>query len=92
MDAVKIPLRSRLLLVGPRHPLSPKPLFQRWAGQLPPGGVLTETGVAGGWCGHTSVFRWRIRRHTHPGDRPVPADLQAALRGEAPVPDWFRGE
>lgn len=62
----------------------------RWCGQLPEGGVLTASGaLTFGWCRHCSFFRWRILLHRHPGDRPVPGDLQAALRGEAPVPEWF---
>jgi hypothetical protein len=90
MEAVKIPVRTRLLLMGPQHPLSLRPFLKRWAGELPPGGVLTATGgLQCGCCGHYSFWKRRILRHQHPGDRPVPADMQAALRGEAPVPHWF---
>jgi hypothetical protein len=92
--AAKIPRDQRILLFDFSKPVTRLRLFRvqrltRWAGQLPPGGVLTPTGMAGGACGHYSFFRWRIWLHRHPADRPVPADMQAALRGEAPVPDWF---
>lgn len=95
MEAVKIPRDQRiLLLAGAKHITPPRVLrtlyFKRWCGQHPPGGVLTPTGLACGCCGHYSFFRWRILFHRHPGDRPVPDDMQAALRGEAPVPQWFR--
>lgn len=101
MEAVKIPREQRILLLpldGRKHFLPGLLVWRtlhlkRWCGQLPDGGVLTATGLASGCCGHYSFFRWRILLHRHPGDRPVPDDLQAALRGEAPVPDWFlRGE
>lgn len=90
MEAVKTPIRTRLLLMNPQRPLSPRPFFKRWAGELPLGGVLTESGgLEGGCCGHYSFWKRCILRHQHPGDRPVPADLQAALRGDALLPDWF---
>jgi hypothetical protein len=91
VEAVKIPKGDRVLLVNPEHPRRFR--FKRWAGQLPDGGVLTATGLAAGCCGHYSFFRWRILLHRHRYDRPVPEDMKAALRGEAPVPEWFlKGE
>jgi hypothetical protein len=87
VKAVKVPRGQRILLFDSKHPFAF--LFKRWAGKLPEGGVLTPTGLAAGCCGHYSFFRWRILVHRHPGDRPVPEDMQAALRGEAPVPRWF---
>jgi hypothetical protein len=94
MDAVKIPREQRLLLLAGAKRITRRRvlrtlLFKRWAGQLPKGGVLTATGLAGGCCGHYFCFRWRLRLHRHPGDRPVPEDMRAALRGEAPIPTWF---
>ena len=96
MEAVKIPKDQRvLLLAGAKH-VTPLRLLRtlylkRWSGQR--GNVLTPMGLTSGFCGHCSFFRWRILLHRHPGDRPVPDDLQAALRGDAPMPDWFlRGE
>lgn len=94
MKAFKIPREQRILLLAGAtritylHVLRTRYLT-RWAGELPDGGVLTATGLAAGCCGHYSFFRWRILLHKHPGDRPVPEDMQAALRGEAPVPGWF---
>lgn len=94
MKAAKIPREQRpLLLLG--HPritrwrILQTLYLTRWSGRLPDGGVLTPTGLAGGCCGHYSFWRLRILLHRHPGDRPVPEDMQAALRGEAPVPAWF---
>jgi hypothetical protein len=94
MEAVKIPREQRLLLLAGATHVTPLRVLRtlylkRWCGRHPRGGVLTPTGLAGGCCGHYSFFRWRILFHRHPGDRPVPDDLQAALRGEAPVPEWF---
>jgi hypothetical protein len=81
MRAAKIPADLRPLFRG-RH----------WTGQLRPGGVITAGGgMAAGACGHSRWFRWQIWLHRHPGDRPVPADMRAALRGDAPVPAWFTG-
>lgn len=99
MEAVKIPRDQRILLIpvdGKKHFLPDLLVWRtlhlkRWAGQR--GDVLTETGLTSGFCGHCSFFRWRILLHRHPGDRPVPEDVKAALRGEAPLPEWFlRGE
>ena len=94
MQAAKIPRDQRyLLLAGAQH-VTPWLVWRtlhlkRWCGQRPD--VLASDGsLTCGFCGHVSFFRWRIRLHRHPGDEPVPEDLQAALRGEAPVPDWFR--
>lgn len=98
MEAVKIPREQRILLLAGARNVTRFRVWRtmhlkRWCGELPEGGVLTATGLASGCCQHYSFFRWRILIHRHPGDRPVPADLQAALRGEAPVPEWFlRGE
>lgn len=94
MHATRIPRDQRILLLAGRKRITRWRVFRalyltRWAGQLPEGGVLTPRGLAAGACGHYSFFRWRIVLHRHPGDRPVPADMQAALRGEAPVPEWF---
>ena len=94
MNSVKIPWNQRYLLLAGRTritlwQIAGTLLLKRWAGELPPEGVLTETGLAAGCCGHYSFWRWRIRRHEHPGDRPVPDDMRAAMRGDAPVPDWF---
>lgn len=94
MDAAKIPLRQRILLYdGTRSAWRSvaRAYLKRWAGQLPDGGVLTATGgLASGCCGHYSFWKRTLTRHEHPGERPVPADLQAALRGEASIPGWFR--
>jgi hypothetical protein len=98
MEAVKIPRDQRLLLLAGAKHVTPLYVWRtlhlkRWAGQLPDDGVLTATNaLVAGCCGHYSFFRWRLLLHRHPGDRPVPDDLQAALRGEAPVPQWFKGE
>jgi hypothetical protein len=94
MRAVKVPRRHRILLLDPEKRVTRLRLFRalyltRWAGRLPDGGVLTLAGLAAGACGHYSFFRWRILLHRHPGDQPVPQDMKAALRGEAPVPEWF---
>jgi hypothetical protein len=94
MEAAKIPREQRILLLAGATRVTRLRLLRtlyltRWAGERPVGGVLTPTGLAAGFCGHYSFFRWRILLHRHPGDRPVPADMQAALRGEAPVPAWF---
>lgn len=94
MRAVKIPREQRILLMAgaprvTRLRVLRALLLKRWAGQLPEGGVLTATGLASGCCGHYSFSRWRILLHRHRGDRPVPEDMKAALRGEAPVPAWF---
>lgn len=94
MKAIKIPREQRYLLLAGPAPVTRWRLLKvlyltRWAGQLPEGGVLTPTGLAAGCCGHCSVTRWRFPLHRHRSDRPVPADMQAALRGEAPVPRWF---
>lgn len=95
MKTFKIPPDQRILLLAGERRITRWKLFRirrltRWGGTLPEGGVLTETGLAAGCCGHYSLFRWRIILHRHPGDRPVPEDMRAALRGEAPVPEWFR--
>lgn len=94
MHAVKIPRDQRILLLAGRRRITRWGLFRvqhltRWTGELPPEGVLTPTGLAGGCCQHYSFFKLRILAHRHPGDRPVPEDMRAALRGEAPVPEWF---
>ena len=96
MKATRIPRDQRILLLAGLTPgqitrwrLLKVRYLTRWAGQLPEGGVLTPTGLAAGCCGHFSFTRWRFPLHRHPGDRPVPEDMQAALRGEAPVPQWF---
>ncbi len=94
MRAVKIPRDQRLLLLAGETQVTRLRLLRAlyltlWAGQLPKGGVLTPTGLAAGACGHYSFFRWRILLHRHPGDQPVPEDMNAALRGQAPVPEWF---
>jgi hypothetical protein len=94
MKAIRIPRGQRILLIaGQKHVTRLELLrvlwLKRWAGELPAGGVLTAAGLAAGCCGHYSVFRWRILLHRHPGDRPVPADMEAALCGKAPVPEWF---
>jgi hypothetical protein len=94
MRAVKIPREQRILLLDLEKRVTRLSLVRalyltRWAGQLPEGGVLTPTGLAAGACGHYSFFRWKLLLHRHPGDRPVPEDMEAALRGEAPVPEWF---
>lgn len=96
MRAVKIGRDQRLLLLAGETQITRLRLFRalyltRWAGRLPEGGVLTPTGLAAGACGHYSFFRLRILLHRHPGGRPVPEDMQAALRGRAPVPEWFTG-
>ena len=93
MRAIKLSRENRALLAScgvtrPRFML-------RWAGELSEDGVLTALPdgryrLAAGCCGHYSFFRLRILLHRHPGDLNVPEDMQAALRGEAPVPDWFR--
>lgn len=93
MRAFKISRDNRALLAScgvtrPRFML-------RWTGELPEGGVLTELPdgryrLSCGACGHYSLFRWRLLLHRHPGDRPVPADVEAALRGDAPLPQWFK--
>jgi hypothetical protein len=101
MRATRIPRDQRIMLL----PMDRKKHFlpgllvwrtlhlKRWTGELPEGGVITASGgMACGCCQHYSVFRWRILLHRHPGGRPVPEDMKAALRGEAPVPEWFRGE
>lgn len=96
MKAVKIPREQRILLLAGATRVTRWRLFRtlylkRWCGQLPDDGVLTATGaLSGGSCRHYSFWRWRILLHRHPGDRPVPEDLLAALRGEAPVPGWFK--
>jgi hypothetical protein len=94
--AVKIGRDQRLLLLAGETQITRLRLFRalyltRWAGRLPEGGVLTPAGLAAGACGHYSFFRLRILLHQHAGDRPVPEDMQAALRGRAPVPEWFTG-
>ena len=95
MKTFKIPKDQRLLLLaGAKHVTRWRLLrtlyLTRWGGQRPEGGVLTDAGaLTAGPCGHYSFFRLRILLHRHPGDRPVPEDMQAALRGEAPVPGWF---
>ena len=94
MRATRIPREQRILLLAGRTHLTRLDLLRaiyltRWAGQLPEGGVLTPTGLAAGCCGHCSFFRIRIWLHRHPGDRPVPADMLAALDGTGPVPEWF---
>jgi hypothetical protein len=96
MRAIKIPREQRILLLPWSTPrritrltLLRAMYLKRWAGELPEGGVLTPNGLRGGCCGHYSFWKLRILLHKHPGDRPVPPDLQAALRGEAPVPEWF---
>lgn len=98
MRAVKIPREQRIFLIDPGR-VTPFRVFRamhltRWAGQLPAGGVLTPAGpgrwsLAAGGCGHFSFFKWRVLLHRHPGGRPVPGDLKAALRGETPIPEWF---
>lgn len=94
MKATRIPRNQRILLLASGRITRLRAFrvlfLTRWAGQLPAGGVLTPRGLAAGACGHYSAFRWRILLHQHPGDRPVPADMRAALCGEAPVPEWFR--
>ena len=95
MKAFKIPADQRILLLDPRKRVTRLRLVRalyltRWAGELPEDGVLTPRGLAAGCCGHYSAFKWRILLHRHPGDQPVPEDMKAALRGEAPVPGWFR--
>jgi hypothetical protein len=98
VKAVKIPAAQRsLLLAGAGHvtgwELWRARRLMRWCGQLPAGGVLTaDGGMAAGCCMHYSFFRWRIWLHRHPGTRPVPADLRAALDGRGPMPEWFRKE
>lgn len=97
MNAVKIPRGQRvLLLAGAARVTRPRLLralyLTRWAGQLPGGGVLTPAGLAGGCCGHYSFWRWRILLHSHRGDRPLPEDMKAALRGQAPLPARFAGD
>ena len=92
MRAAKIPPKQRILLLAGAEHATPLLVWRtlhlkRWMGQLPEGGVMTPTGLACGCCGHYSFFRWRILFHRHSGDRPVPEDMQAALRGEAPVPE-----
>lgn len=94
MRAARIPRDQRILLLAGRTRITRWDLLRakyltRWAGQLPDGGVLTPTGLAAGCCGHYSFTRIRTRLHRHPGDRPVPADMQAALDGTGPVPEWF---
>lgn len=94
MKCVKIPREQRLLLLAGETRLTRWRLIRaayltRWAGQYPEGGVLTPAGLAAGCCGHYSLLRWRFLLHRHPDDRPVPEDMKAALRGEAPVPEWF---
>jgi hypothetical protein len=94
VKAVKIRIEERMLLLAGEGRVTRWHLLRtlyltRWAGQLPAGGVLTQSGLAAGWCGHGSFSRWRILVHKHPGDRPVPEDMNAALRGDAPVPRWF---
>lgn len=92
MKAVKIRKQTRVLLYDPQRPKSRRYLLKRWGGRLPDGGVLTAEGaLAAGSCGHYSFWKLRILLHGHRGDRPVPSDMRAALRGEAPVPAWFRG-
>lgn len=96
MKAARIPRDQRLLLLAGASRTTRLQVLRtlyckRWCGQLPDGGVLTASGaLAAGCCQHYSFFRWRILLHRHRGDRPVPGDLQAALRGEAPVPEWFK--
>jgi hypothetical protein len=96
VEAVKIPRDQRiLLLAGAKRVtllrLLRTLLLKRWAGDLGEHGVLTATGgLAAGCCGHYSFWKWRILLHRHPDDRSVPEDMRAALRGEAPVPAWFR--
>jgi hypothetical protein len=94
MDYARIPRDQRILLLAGRKNLTRWTVLRalyltRWAGQLPPGGVLTPAGLAAGCCGHYSFTRWRFPLHRHRGSQPVPADMEAVLRGEAPVPDWF---
>jgi hypothetical protein len=98
MRAAKIPPDQRFMLLArpPGVPLTRWDVFRalwltRWSGQLPDGGVLTPAGgLKCGCCGHYAFSRVRIWLHRHPQDRPVPEDLQAALRGDGPVPEWFR--
>jgi hypothetical protein len=98
MEAVKIPREQRiLLLTGAPHVTYLRLLrtlyLTRWAGQHDTVLIATgfgPVGLASGYCGHYSFFRWRIWLHRHRDYRPVPEDMKAALRGEAPVPAWFR--
>lgn len=96
MRAAKVPFEQRILLINFDRPLTPWSMFRtlyltRWCGQLPKEGVLTPTGgMKCGACGHYSFFRWRFLLHRHPELRPVPEDMLAAIRGEAPVPEWFK--
>lgn len=93
MKAVKISRENRMLLraCGVHRPA----FLLRWLGELPEDGIITRR-PDGGWrmecgcCGHYSLFRWRILLHRHRGARFVPEDMKAALRGEAPVPEWFK--
>jgi hypothetical protein len=95
MRATRIPKDQRIMLLAGRNQITRPDLLRamyltRWAGQLPRGGVLTaQGGLAAGCCGRYSFFRVRIWLHRHPGDRPVPADMRAALDGTGPVPEWF---
>lgn len=94
MRAFKIPPEQRVLLLDFTKRVTRLRMLRalylaRWGGKLPEGGVLTPAGLAAGACGHHSFFRWRILLHRHPDHRPIPEDMRAALRGEAPVPAWF---
>jgi hypothetical protein len=97
VKAVKIPREQRILLLAGASRVTWLRLLRtlylkRWAGHLPDDGVLTATGgLASGWCGHCSFSRLHILLHKHRGERPVPEDMKAAMRGEAPVPAWFSG-
>ena len=76
MEAVKIPRDQRILLLAGTSRATRLHVWRtlhlkRWAGQLPPGGVMTPTGLAAGCCGHYSFWKLRILLHKHPGDKPL---------------------